>query len=166
MKKKVEDLEKVIHEMAEKIVNLEIKVKEMESKETNSIKIKEAPNKVVDAKRSVKESKDLKEKRTKLKGSVFKFGAEARNTVSDEDKSKEEEKSAKYFKCDHCDYKSEKLATLKKHKNTKHTGQKCKVCNKEFKTSTKLVTHVSKEHDDQEEAWSVKFQSTPKVRIQ
>ena len=93
---------------------------------------------------------------------MFKFGAEARNTVSDEDKSKEEEKSAKYFKSEHCDYNSEKLATLKKHKNTKHTGQKCKVCNKEFKTSTELVTHVSKEHDDQEEAWSVKFQSTPK----
>ena len=50
------------------------KVKEMESRKTNSIKIKEAPNKVVYAKRSVKESKDLKEKRTTLKGSVFKLG--------------------------------------------------------------------------------------------
>ena len=25
-----------------------------------------------------------------------------------------------------------------------------------------LVTHVANEHDDQEEAWTVKFQSTPK----
>ena len=116
---------------------------------------------MVDAKRSVKESKDLKEYRTKLNGSVLKFGVEARNTVSDEEKSKEEEISAKYFKCDHCDYKSEKLATLKKHKNTKHTVQKCKVCNKEFKTSMELVTHIAKEHDDQEEAWNIKFQSTP-----
>ena len=103
----------------------------------------------------------FKKKRIKPKGSVFKFGAKARNTVSDEDKSKEEEKPAKYFKCDHCDYKSDKLTTLKKHKNTKHTEQKCKVCNQQFKTSIELVTYVAKEHDDQEEAWSVKFPSTP-----
>ena len=166
MRKKVEDLEKVFHEMAGKIVDLEIKVKEMESKETKSMKIKEAPNKVVDAKTLSyqKESRDLKDKKTKLKGSVFKFGAEARLTVSDEGKSKEEKKFSKYFKCDHCDYKRKKLATLKKHKNTKHTEQKCKVCNKEFKISMELVTHVANEHDDQEEAWTVKFQSTPKAR--
>ena len=109
MRKKVEDLEKVLHEMAGKIVDLEIKVKEMESKETKSMKIKEAPNKVVDAKTVSyqKESKDLKDKKTKLKGSVLKFGAEAIHTVSDEGISKEEKKSSKYFKCDHCDYKSE-----------------------------------------------------------
>ena len=70
--------------------------------------------------------------------------------------------SAKYFKCNHCDYKSEKLATLKKHKNTKHTEQKCKVCKDEFKTSLELITHVANEHATQEEVWSVKFQSTPK----
>ena len=159
MRKKVEDLEKVINEMAEKIDNLEIKVKEMEYKETKSIRINESANKVVYAKTA---SKGLKEKRIKPKGSVFKFGAKARNTVYDEDKSKEEEKSTKYFKCDHCDHKSEKLATLKKHKNTKHTEQKCKVCNQEFKTSIELETHVAKGHDDQEEVWSAKFQSTPK----
>ena len=93
---------------------------------------------------------------------MFKFGAKARNTVYDENKSKEEEKLTKYFKCDHCDHKSEKLVTLKKHKNTKHTEKKCKVCNQEFKTSIELESHIAKEHDDQEEAWSVKFQSTPK----
>ena len=74
--------------MAEKILNLESKVKEMDSKTTKSIIIKEAPN------------KDIKEKRTNLNGSVFKFGGEARCNVSHEKKSKEEEKSAKYFKFD------------------------------------------------------------------
>ena len=136
--------------MAEKILNLESKVKEMDSKTTKSIIIKEAPN------------KDIKVKRANLKGSVFKFGDEARSNVSDEKKSKEEEKSAKYFKCDQCDYKSEKIASLKKHNDTKHIEQKCKVCNEEFKTSKELITHVANKHATQEEAWSVKFQSTPK----
>ena len=61
MRKKHEDLEKVINEMAEKIDNPEVKVKEMESKETKIIKINKAPNQVVDAKTVSyqKESKDL-----------------------------------------------------------------------------------------------------------
>ena len=50
--------------MAQKISSLESKVKEMDSKTTKSIINKEAPN------------KDLKEKRTNLKGSEFKFGDE------------------------------------------------------------------------------------------
>ena len=92
---------------------------------------------------------------------MFKFGAKARNTVSDEDKSREEQKSAKYFKCDQCDYKSEKLATLKKHKNTKHNEQKCKVFNKEVKTSMELVTHIAKEHDDQKRSLECKISEHP-----
>ena len=49
-----------------------------------------------------------------------------------------------------------------KHINTKHTEQKCKICNKDFKTSIDLISHVAKEHDKEEEAWDIKFQSTPK----
>ena len=82
-------------------------------------------------------------------------------TVSDWIKFKEDIR--KYFKCDLCDYKREKPATLNKHNITKHTEQKCKVCNKEFKTSIEVVTHVAKEHNDQEKAWNVKFQCTPKL---
>ena len=88
---------------------------------------------------------------------MFKFGAKARNTVYDKNKSKEEEKSTKYFKCDICDHKSEKLVTLKKHKNTKHTEQKCKVCNQEFKISIELETHIAKEHDDQKRSLECKI---------
>ena len=59
--------------------------------------------------------------------SVFKFGAEARKTVSDRIKSQEKEKSKKEFKCELCDYSFEKLATLQKHINSKHTEQKCNI---------------------------------------
>ena len=75
--------------MAQKISNLESKVKEMDSKATKSIIIKEPPNNVADAKTYQKGLKDLKEKKENLKGSVFKFGDEARNTVSDKKKAKE-----------------------------------------------------------------------------
>ena len=52
--------------------------------------------------------------------------------------------------------------TLKNHISSKHTEQKCKECNREFKTSMELVSHVAKEHHNEEEAWNVQFQSTPK----
>ena len=55
-----------------------------------------------------------------------------------------------------------KKTILKKHINSNHTNQKCKVCGKEFKTSMELVRHVAKEHHKEEEDWNIKFQSTPK----
>ena len=36
------------------------------------------------------------------------------------------------------------------------------ICNKDFKTSIDLISHVAKEHHKEEEAWDIKFQSTPK----
>ena len=65
------------------------------------------------------------------------------------------------FKCNQCSYKAQKLKTLKKHINTKHTEQKYKVCKKEFKTAMELVSHVANKHGEEEE-WIVKAQSTPK----
>ena len=51
---------------------------------------------------------------------------------------------------------------LNKHLNSKHTEQKCTVCGKDFTTSMKLVKHVTREHQDQEESWNNQLQSTPK----
>ena len=65
------------------------------------------------------------------------------------------------FKCDQWSYKAQKLKTLKKHLNTKHTEQKCKVCKKEFTNSMELVSHVANEHGEEEECIA-KAQSTPK----
>ena len=80
-------------------------------------------------------------------------------------KSLRKENVSTEFKCDLCNYKALKPNTLKKHINTKHTMQKCKVCDKEFKTSMDLVSHVAKEHieeEEEEEEWNIEFQSTPK----
>ena len=49
----------------------------------------------------------------------------------------------------------------KKHITSKHSVHKCKVCQKEFKNSMDLVSHVAKEHLEDEEALSVQSTSTP-----
>ena len=36
------------------------------------------------------------------------------------------------------------------------------MCDKDFKTSMKLVKHVASEHQGQEEAWNNQLQSSPK----
>ena len=68
----------------------------------------------------------------------------------------------KDFKCDHCEYKCKKHSTLKNHKHLKHTVHMCKICSEEFKTPMELVSHVAKDHHEEEEVWNVKHQSTPK----
>ena len=166
MKNKVDDLEKMVNGLSEKIVQLENKLKIKESKESEVKEIKEFgktdehPNKVSNLKKNpitlVKKVK-LKER----KDSVFRFGPEARKTINKEIKSKEKVKTSKEFKCELCDYDCEKSSTLEKHISSKHTEQKCKVCSKDFKTSMELVSHVAKEHHEEEEEWDIKFQSTP-----
>jgi len=76
------------------------------------------------------------------------------------------EKSVKKFKCELCDYSCEKLTTLKKHNNSKHTEQKCKICSKEFRTAMDLIIHVSKEHQEQEGERDAPLQSTPKSNME
>ena len=51
---------------------------------------------------------------------------------------------------------------MKKHVLSKHTEQKCTVCSKEFETSLEVLSHIAKEHHQQEEARSIQLQSTPK----
>ena len=125
------------------------------SQASSSKKIKETTNKVKD--------KNKFSKRKDNKVSVFKFGAEARKNVLDGKESEEKETTSTEFKCDLCSYKAQKLKTLKKHIDSKHTEQNCKVCRKEFKTSMELVTHVAKEHVEEEE-WNVQIHSTPKSK--
>ena len=93
------------------------------------------------------------------KNSVFIFGADARKSMLEKHKSEEIEKSLNAFKCDLCDYRCEKSNTLKKHNKTKHTKQKCSKCSVEFKTSIDLLSHIAREHHDEDGG---KLHSTPK----
>ena len=62
-----------------------------------------------------------------------------------------------------CNYSCEKLYTLKKHKQSMHTDQKCKLCSKDFKPAIDLVVHVSNEHHEEEGEWNFNCHSTPKA---
>ena len=110
-------------------------------------------------------SKEVKENKSKPKDnkvSVFKFGAEARKAAMEAKESEKEEKVSKQFKCELCEYRCDKKATLSKHINTKHIEQECKICGKDFKTSMELVSHTAKEHHQEDDEWNIEFHSTPK----
>ena len=51
-----------------------------------------------------------------------------------------------YFKCVECGAMFKKEITLKKHFNTKHEKQNCKVCHVTFKNSMEVLQHVAKQH--------------------
>ena len=50
------------------------------------------------------------------------------------------------FKCDECGALFKKEITLKKHFNTKHQKQNCRVCHVTFKNSMEVLHHLAKEH--------------------
>ena len=134
--------------MAEKICQVKSNLEEVELKENKG---KEIPGTAKIIGNPKKASASLKKMSEVKERQVFKFGAEARKTVSDGDKSKK--KSSKLFKCEQCDYECEKSCTLKKHMTSKHTEQKC---SQDFKTIKDLVSHVAKEHHETKREWEVK----------
>ena len=161
---KIKELEKTVNYMAVKIVQLEVNLKEMESNDDVPIKTKKDATRIKDLKNNHNKTgntNDQQGKKSKPKDSVFTFGAASRKAVSDKLKTDEEENSDKCLKCELCDFKSDKNAYLKKHITLKHSAQKCKVCQREFKSSMDLVSHVAKEHLEDEDVLNVKITSTP-----
>ena len=118
----------------------------------------EDPNEAIKKKDS---SKDSQVKQSKDKVSIFKFGDTAQKTVSGATNVQEKDQLGKYVKCELCDYRCEKLPMLKKHINSKHMEQKCKVCGKMFETSMKLVSHVAIEHNEEDKILNEVLHSTP-----
>ena len=94
--------------MADKIVHLEVELKEKKLKEKDAVKIKEATQhpKIDTSKEGNfmdSKAKKLKPKNSQSKDSFLKFGAEVRKAVSIEGDAKEKEQLAKHFSCDLCD---------------------------------------------------------------
>ena len=65
-------------------------------------------------------------KQKDIKVPVFKFGVEVQNHALEWKDSQNKEKVSTDFKCDLCNYKANKITTLRKHINSKHTKQKWK----------------------------------------
>ena len=161
VKMKLENLEKTVVEMAEKITKLECKMQEMEVIKNNEpVKIPD-DDKALNKNDKPKDSKARKGNLKEKKVSVFKFGADARKAVPNKIEI-QEEKNSKEVKCELCDYRCEKVATLKKHINSTHTKHKCKICGEEFDTSMALLSHVAIEHNKEDDILNGILHSTPK----
>ena len=161
---KIKEFENTVNESAVNMVQLEVNLKEKESKDDVLIKTKEDATRIKDFKKvpnKTGNTKDQQGKKSKSKDSVFKFGAASRKAASDKIKSHKVENLEKCFKCELCDFKSDKNAHLEKHITLKHSVQKCKVCQREFKSSMDLVSHVAEEQLEDEEELNVQMTSTP-----
>ena len=120
---KLENLEKTVVEMAEKITKLECKIQEIEVIKNNEpVKIPD-DDKALNQNDKSKDSKARKGNLKEKKVSVFKFGADARKAVPNKIEI-HKEKNSKEVKCELCNYRCEKVATLKKHINSTHTKHK------------------------------------------
>ena len=68
------------------------------------------------------------------------------NASKAKDKPCKDRKIQEYFKCEICDYNTEKEITLTKHRNTKNVLFKCTECGKDFKSQINLENHVNNDH--------------------
>ena len=92
--------------------------------------------------------------------------------MKDMELDKDSENKENFYCCTRCNYKCKQKNILKKHMILPHEDHQCKQCPKKLPTSFELLLHVSKHHCEtavetsdlveQEEAWNIKFQSTPK----
>ena len=177
---KLKQIEKVLHALCRKVINLETELEEVK-KENIKIKSKEETNKSIKPKSKLSENqKDIpKEKLSGTKDSEDANGL--KNKIDDKS-----EYGGEMFNCDKCKYKSKKETLLKKHMILKHEDHQCKTCETKLPTSIELLkhiathhipttgdkesindkeeekVHIAKEHNEQEESWDIKFQSTPK----
>ena len=108
--------------------------------------------------------KKSKTKTREILNPVFIFGSEAGKSLLEGGKSEAMTNSSKSFKCDQCKFTCEIPNTLKKQVNTKHTVHNCSLCSEELTTSMDLLSHISIEHHDEEEANGLNLQSTPKSK--
>ena len=125
VKKKVEELEKVINKMAEQIVILEVELDVIKQKENVGVKIKEATKNIDKTQENDKCKESEAENfddigKAKVSKSVKKLKAELNKAIS----IKKHAYVKKVMSCDLCEYKCKKIVTLKKHMTNNHTDQK------------------------------------------
>ena len=140
IKKKIEDMEKALDGMGQKIIILEAEVKVLKLKCDNTYKKTEAEDKDDDS-----------EKVPVNQGESLKEAKDSDKIVKDKEKKSDKiEFKAKLkclpVKCNLCDYSCVESSNMKKHINNKHVKQKCNVCQKEFGTSLEVLQHVASEH--------------------
>ena len=131
MKVKLENLEKVVQEMADQIVILQ--------------------SEVSSRKEAVLETNLMS----------FKNNNDNHTLETNDENKKDQFPEYVQLNCDLCSYTCKKKATMAKHKNTKHIEQMwtCKQCHKKFERSLDLQSHIAQEHDYDTE--KIQNSSTP-----
>ena len=134
--------------MAKNIIYLETKLQESQINRVNIEAEQEelSSNIIKQNNKIIEESKDLEAHNAIIEKEVLveNFQNSSDGVQSDGQHSEEnkDETPEIIFQCKECAYTCKKEVTMKKHVNTKHTKQKCKVCDLEFETSIAVLKHV------------------------
>ena len=141
---KVKELDKIVKVLVRKVLSLESDITEMKKNKIASEGIEgEVVNKTT-------EGAVIKENKIHVKSDLSDENCFNPSSCSSpkvkSDKTKKVEKKEEFFKCEKCDYKVKKEATLKKHIITKHEVNVCKECNEKVSTFMELLKHVAKNH--------------------
>ena len=160
LKMKVDILEKkMAHNMKERIEELEKIMKEKESAESKmknavrqlEIVVKAMTRKVLSLEEEITKIKENSEKNDEKEPFKDTHEYKSSTPVSEKKNLAGVDKKSKVckkdqFKCEKCDYTCNKEGTLKKHTNTKHADQQCKVCSQKCSSPIELLHHIAKEH--------------------
>ena len=156
---KIDRLEKIVIEMASKLVDKENvtvnkedtdmkdKVKMLEAVVQkmflNIIKLEAEVNELKGETKNVIKEKDVKD--NLLRGKTSEENILLSKPINETDQ-KDVSKLNDDFKCEMCEYRSKKRNMLNKHMNTKHNDCKCNICYKVFPNSMDALMHTAKEH--------------------
>jgi hypothetical protein len=127
---RLEPLEKVVHALTRKVLELECIIKDMKNKTVRDKVLNETPI----AEESSFDHNDIKHSSSTPKENNVKEGIQKLDTKED------------IFKCKECNYKSKKEIYLKKHITNNHGDHRCNVCKEKLPTFMELLKHVSKNH--------------------
>ena len=127
MNKKLKHLERVVEEMAIKVVQLDMELDEFRKNKTDNVIVRELVE-------ELDKSKEV---------NISKISKDQEQLPSESD--------AKYkigqLKCDICSYSCEKQSVMKKHIKSNHEGHKCSFCEKSLKTMSELLQHKAQNHN-------------------
>ena len=153
---KVELLTSIVEQMAQKIIHLEKEVDELKKTSKNQVDAivelddvssnKNMQNEIIIEETNyievMKDSSETKEVPTKSNAEEGRSDCEPLIQKDTE----EQEVSDDMFHCEQCVYQCKKEVTFKKHINTKHSKQKCKVCYLDINTTIELLKNVAADH--------------------
>ena len=142
LKRRVELLETIVEQMAKNIIHLKTEIQK-----SNNIEI----NTKSELGDTSKQKDTTTDKEILNKNCDIEITQERDKSITDELsvlKSKDRlENPECIYHYKECTYQCKKEVTLKKHINTKHTKQKCKVCDQDFETSIEMLKHVAEKHE-------------------